>query len=299
MNTMTRSILALGALGSVILSPLGYASSDGNFEREHAVFVMNNDADANEVISYQRTSHGSLYASGKFKTGGRGSGGKGDPLGSQSSLTLSRDLSWLFAVNAGSGTLSVFRVEGSTLELTDRVPTGGAEPTSVAQNGSLVYVLNAAGSSSVAGFAFHEGHLLPIPSSQQFLSVNGANPGSVAFSPDGKFLLVTEKTGNDIDVFSVLPDGTLGDQGESERRPGCVRGHCRTKWSGYCVGNRVGRYDIGHLLVQHSLGRDFDVHQRERSDTGRRQLLERHHAEWTLCICLKCRLLHYLGVLHR
>jgi 6-phosphogluconolactonase (cycloisomerase 2 family) len=89
------------------------------------------------------------------------------------------------------------------------VPTGGAEPTSVSQIGNLVYVLNAAGSSSVAGFAFHAGHLTPIPESQQFLSGNGANPGSVTFSADGKFLLVTEKTNNDIDVFTVLPNGTL------------------------------------------------------------------------------------------
>lgn len=208
MNTM-RSILALGALGAVTLSPLGYASPEGNFEAGHAVFVMNNDADANEVISYQRTPYGTLFAPRKFKTGGRGSGGKGDPLGSQGSLTLSHDQNWLFAVNAGSGTLSVFRVEGPGLDLTDKVPTGGAEPTSVAQNGNLVYVLNAAGSSSVSGFAFHAGHLTPIPNSQQFLSANGANPGSVAFSPDGKFLVVTEKTGNHIDVFRVLPNGTL------------------------------------------------------------------------------------------
>jgi 6-phosphogluconolactonase len=208
MNTM-RGFLALGALGAVTLSPLGYASTDGNFEAGHAVFVMNNDADANEVISYQRTPDGTLYSPRKFKTEGRGSGGKGDPLGSQGSLTLSSDRRWLFAVNAGSGTLSVFRVEGSNLDLTDRAPTGGAEPTSVAQNGNLVYVLNAAGSSSVAGFAFHEGHLTPIQNSPQFLSGNGANPGSIAFSADGKFLLVTEKTNNDIDVFSVLPNGTL------------------------------------------------------------------------------------------
>jgi 6-phosphogluconolactonase len=208
MNAM-KGILALGALGAVALSPLVEASSEDNFATAHAVFVMNNDADANEVIAYQRTPYGTLFSPRKFKTGGRGSGGKGDPLGSQGSLTLSHDQRWLFAVNAGSGTLSVFRVEGSSLELTDRVPTGGAEPTAIAQNGDLVYVLNAAGSSSVAGFAFRWGHLTPIENSQKFLSANGANPGSVVFTPDGKFLLVTEKTGNDIDVFSVLPDGTL------------------------------------------------------------------------------------------
>ena len=155
---------------------------------------MTNDATTNEVIAYGRNSYGTLHSPHTFKTGGRGSGGKGDPLGSQGSLTLSQDHHWLFAVNAGSGTLSVFRVEDSVLILTDEVPTGGAEPTAVTQHGNLVYVLNAAGSSSVVGFEFFEGHLTPIPGSQQFLSANGANPGAVAFSVDGKFLLATEKT---------------------------------------------------------------------------------------------------------
>jgi 6-phosphogluconolactonase (cycloisomerase 2 family) len=51
--------------------------------------------------------------------------------------------------------------------------------------------------------------LLPLPESQRLLSANGANPGSVAFSPDGKFLLATEKANNKVDVFGVLPNGTL------------------------------------------------------------------------------------------
>ena len=75
-----------------------------------------------------------------------------DPLASQGSLTLSKDRSWLFAINAGSGTVSAFRVEGSRLFLTDRISTEGSEPNSVTQHGNLVYVLNTAGSSSVVGF---------------------------------------------------------------------------------------------------------------------------------------------------
>lgn len=205
---ITRGILALGAMASITLSTLGHASG-ANFDAGHAVFVMTNDADSNEVISYERNAYGTLFSPHSFKTGGRGSGGKGDPLGTQGSLTLSQDHQWLFAVNAGSGTLSVFRVQDSRLILTDRAPTGGAEPASVAHHGDLVYVLNAAGSSSVVGFAFRNGHLTPIPNSQSFLSANGANPGSVAFSADGKFLLATEKANNKVDVFGVLPNGTL------------------------------------------------------------------------------------------
>jgi 6-phosphogluconolactonase (cycloisomerase 2 family) len=203
-----KSTPVLGAIVAITLSAAGHAAG-ANYDAGHALFVMTNDAQSNEVIAYERNPYGTLYGSHSYKTGGRGSGGKGDPLGSQGSLTLSQDKLWLFAVNAGSGTLSVFRVVDSRLILTDQVATGGAEPTAVAQHGSLVYVLDAAGSSSVVGFAFREGRLTPIPNSQRFLSANGANPGSVVFSADGKFVLTTEKTGNDVDVFGVLPNGTL------------------------------------------------------------------------------------------
>src|SRR6185312_10033120 len=70
MNVM-RGILALGALGAVTLAPLVEASTDENFATGHAVFVMNNDAEANEVIAYQRTTYGTLFSPRKFKTGGR------------------------------------------------------------------------------------------------------------------------------------------------------------------------------------------------------------------------------------
>jgi 6-phosphogluconolactonase (cycloisomerase 2 family) len=198
-------------LASAVAAALSAAAPahDGGFNEIHAVFVMTNDADSNEVIAYQRTPYGTLFAPHRFKTGGRGSGGKVDPLASQGSLTLSDDHQWLFAVNAGSGTLSVFRADGSFLQLTDQIATGGAEPTSVTQRGNLVYVLNAAGSSSVTGFLFRNGRLNELPNARGFLSANGANPGSVDFSSDGKFLVATEKTGNKIDTFAVSPNGSL------------------------------------------------------------------------------------------
>ena len=203
-----RSILTLGAIAGLSTAALAHAAQT-SFDGDHAVFFMTNSAQSNEVVSHARNAYGALYRPQRFATEGRGSGGKGDPLGSQGSLTLSQDHQWLFAVNAGSGTLSVFHVVDAELILTDQVPIGGAEPTAVAQHGNLVYVLDAAGSSSVTGFTFHGGHLAPISNSQQFLSGNGANPGALSFTADGKFLLAVEKTNNTIDVFGVLPDGTL------------------------------------------------------------------------------------------
>jgi 6-phosphogluconolactonase len=116
----------------------------------------------------------------------------------------------LFAVNAGSGEISVFRVNGSDLALVDRKATSGSEPNAVAQHGNLVYVLNVGGSSNVIGLALHAGgQLKPIPNSIRFLTTNNSEGASLAFSPDGRFLLVSERATNNIDVFSVRPDGTL------------------------------------------------------------------------------------------
>jgi len=74
----------------------------------------------------------------RFATGGRGSGGNNDPLESQGLLTLSQDHSLQFAVNAGSGSISVFSVHGSRLSLVDKVISGGSEPDALAQHGNLM-----------------------------------------------------------------------------------------------------------------------------------------------------------------
>src|SRR5215467_10276863 len=174
-----------------------------------AVFEMTNAANRNEIITYKRNADGSLEEGRSFPTGGRGSGGTTDPLGSQGSLTLTQDHSILLAVNAGSGDISVFRVHGVNLSLVDRVSCGGSEPVAVAQQGNLVYVVNAGGTSNVTGFRLDRtGRLRPIPDSIAFLSTGNSGVASLSFSPDSQFLLVTEKLTNNIDAFHIQIDGT-------------------------------------------------------------------------------------------
>lgn len=176
-----------------------------------AVFVMTNAADQNEIISYVRNADGSLGRSRHFSTGGRGSGGTIDPLASQGSLTFTEDHSFLLAVNAGSGEISVFRVRQATLALVDVIACGGSEPVAVAQHGNLVYVLNAGGTSNVVGFYLDpNGKLSQIRNSTSFLTTANSGAASLSFSPDGHTLLVTEKATNRIDAFQVHADGTLG-----------------------------------------------------------------------------------------
>ncbi len=178
-------------------------------EHKGAVFVMTNAASGNQIKAYTRNEDGSLQAAGEFATGGNGSGGTVDPLGSQGSLILSADHHWLFAVNAGSGTVSSFAVDGASLTLVDTQPTNGSSPTALAQTGDLLYVLNAGGNGNVSGFHVAAGHLHAIKNSTSNLSGTATSPTSLAFSPNGKFLVVTEKATNNIDVFRVRENGTL------------------------------------------------------------------------------------------
>jgi 6-phosphogluconolactonase len=176
-----------------------------------AVFVMTNAAQKNQILAFERSANGTLTSHHIVDTEGRGSSGVNDPLESQGSLTLSQDHSLLFAANAGSGTVSVFRVHGADLDLLDQVTSGGSQPVAIAELGSLVYVLNSGGAGSVVGFQVNAGgHMKQIANSTAFLSANATGGASIALSPDGKFLVITERLANTIDVFPVHPDGTLG-----------------------------------------------------------------------------------------
>lgn len=200
--------LCLFAAAVVAMAPSHATAQDGY----GAVFVMTNAASNNQINAYTRREDGSLEYSSSFATGGNGSGGTVDPLHSQGSLTLSADHHLLFAVNAGSGTVSSFAVHGADLSLLDTEPTGGSSPTSVTQAGGLVYVLNAGGNGSISGFhILGNGHLLPIVNSTRNLSGTATGPTDVVLSPNGRFVIVTENATSNIDVFRVYPNGTLSD----------------------------------------------------------------------------------------
>lgn len=202
-------VLSLAAATVLVLAPHRAAAQD---DHGGAVFAMTNAASNNQINAYVRLEDGSLAFAGAFSTGGNGSGGTVDPLHSQGSLKLSADHRLLFAVNAGSGTVSSFAVRGTNLFLLDTEPTGGSLPTSVTQAGDLVYVLNAGGNGSVTGFhLLGNGHLLPIMNSTRYLSGSTPAPTDVVLSPNHQFLIVPESATNQIDVFRVFPNGTLSD----------------------------------------------------------------------------------------
>ena len=209
---MLKSLNALPALvvGAFALAPSMHAAA--NVRNPATVFVMTNAAEQNEVIAYNRGYNGEFTQAGHYPTEGRGSGGLNDPLQSQGSLVLSNDHKLLFAVNAGSGTLSSFLVglQGK-LVLADKIATGGSEPVSSTSYQNRVYVLDGAGAGTVVGFTVDgSGRLTTIPNASAFLSATSAGGSSISISPDGNFVIVTERLTNKLDVFPVLQDGTLG-----------------------------------------------------------------------------------------
>src|SRR5215470_13747650 len=108
-----------------------------------AVFVMTNAADKSDIIACQRN-RWLIGEQQAFLNRGTGECGTADPLASQGSLTLTEDHSFWLALKAGRE-ISVFRVHQALLELVDVTPRDGSEPVAVAQQGNLVYVVNADG----------------------------------------------------------------------------------------------------------------------------------------------------------
>lgn len=202
---MNRKIfLAILAAAMLMISGVSvFASRDGDDEDVvGAVYTMTNATTGNEVVIFDRDEDGILTKVGSISTGGTGSGGGLDPLGSQGSLKLSENHRWLVAVNAGSNEISVFRVQRDGLDLVDKVNSGGVFPVSVTIFHNLVYVLNAGGSPNITGFSLsHKGELIPLTNSTRSLGTGGF--AQVGFDPQGETLVVTDKPNNIILVFSV------------------------------------------------------------------------------------------------
>jgi hypothetical protein len=200
----------------------------------HAVFVQTDNTAGNRVVAYQRAANGTLSKAGSYATGGRGGildGSVVDHTASQGSLGYDPAHGLLYAVNAGSNTISVFAVNGDRLALRQVLGSGGTFPVSVTVHGDVVYVLNALNGGSVQGYRVILGRgLVPLPGSNRPLGLDPTatpqfttTPGQVAFTPDGSHLVVTTKgNGSDIDVFGVGAGGALSATPTVNSEPGTV-----------------------------------------------------------------------------
>jgi len=177
------------------------------------VFGMSNEADANELLVYSRdTDDGTLAFQNAVPTGGLGGflntvtgNSASSPLGSQDSILVYG--SCVFAVNAGSESVSSFRIsEGSVyVNLEGVYPTGGDRPTSITVKDDLVYVMNSGGQGSFQGFRLNDdcsmtsiGDTIELEQGSPVLEdvpFGPTSPGEIGFTPEGDILVLIKLNG--------------------------------------------------------------------------------------------------------
>jgi 6-phosphogluconolactonase len=215
-------LMAVLACGSL----LGCDDSSAVGNRIGTIYVMTNSDTGNQVLAFRRNEDGTLTPLATYPTGGNGTGVTEvsavtpqdgiDPLASQNSLFMTPSGLYLFAVNAGSDTITSFRIGiDGTLTRADIEPSGGAQPNSINTTGSLLYVSNVGDAannfaSNVTGFRIEsDGSLTPINNSTHALSTANAQPSCLLFNANGSLLFVSELSTNRISAFQVSNDGTL------------------------------------------------------------------------------------------
>lgn len=211
-------------------SDSSHSSESSHSAAGHVYAATNQSAPGNSIVVFDRGSDGRLTQAGTYPTGGSGSGApagsgfeqsqNGLILGGQPGADSTEFKDLLFAVNAGSDSITVFRTVGDKLTPVGRpVNSGGTKPTSLTVHHNLLYVLNEGAlplgqggvAPSITGFRIgQDGVLTEIPGSTRALS-GGPTAGAaqVEFDPTGRVVTVTERNANRLDNFLVQKDGTL------------------------------------------------------------------------------------------
>ena len=184
----------------------------------------------NQVVAYTRSSDGSLQQIGVYDTGGvgeniRASGA--NPLASQDPLIVSKDQRFVFAVNAGSESISSFRINDdysltpASLDISTSGSSGAQNPVSLTIYENILYVANTGNfvdgngieldtlpedrnrvNSSIIAFTIgDDGTLTELAGSE--MPGMAPNAGSIEFSSDGRSLYITERRTDEIVAISL------------------------------------------------------------------------------------------------
>ena len=191
------------------------------------VFTATNNPAGNQVIVFKRGSDGKLTQSATVSTGGKGIASE-PPFGfpivdSSGSINLTADGKLLFVVNAGSNSITSFKVTDSGLKKVSVVGSNGKLPISLASSsGHLLYVVNEA-SQNISGWRFTpDGKLSSIKGSKESLTAvtpKGAKDkvglaAGIGFVNNGGVVAVTQRglprTYGEIDTFLIDRNGAAG-----------------------------------------------------------------------------------------
>jgi len=197
------------------------------------VYTETNSPKANRVLIFDRFANGHLQLAGSVATGGKG-GQQLQPgcaptcpfLDTQGELAQTSDGKHVFAVNAGSNSVSSFVATATGLKLVSVHSSGGKFPNSLTIHGNLLYVLDSgifpmpgpAVPGNIAGLRFNAaGNLSAVSGSIRPLTPTV--PGlarQVGFNNNGKLLVVsllgdptlpTPTGAGSIDTFKIGPTG--------------------------------------------------------------------------------------------
>lgn len=276
---LTGSLLAAALVVTVApaasASPRQHPLGHHDDHRAGAVFVQTDNLAGNAVVRYNRSSTGSLALSGSYQTGGQGGqldGSQVDHLASEGSLVRNGD--HLYAVNAGSNTITSFKITEGGLVREQVVNSGGEFPVSIAASGHTVFVLNARGGGSIQGYLAVGGRLIKVDAWNRQLGFDpGASPeftstpAQIRFAPDDHELIVTTKgDGSSIETFGFSPFGRLAEQPTVTALAGQVPfGVDFDRW-GRLVATEAGTNSVATFR----LGHDGTVHQLDQAATGQK-----------------------------
>ena len=252
-----RALAVAAAVAAALLVLAAPAMASGGGRAHDAVYTLTNSASGNEVAAFDRAPDGSLTPGGTVGTGGLGTGAG---LGSQGALVLERNR--LFAVNAGSNSISMLRVgHGGNVWLTDTALSGGARPISLTVHANLVYVLNAgdaATPANIRGFVVRRGELVPLSGSSRPLSSAAPDPAQIEFRPNGRQLVVTEKATNLIVTYQVR-FGLAGAPGPQPSAGETPFGFAFDRGSRLIVSEAFGGAPDASVLSSYTLARDGTI----------------------------------------
>jgi 6-phosphogluconolactonase (cycloisomerase 2 family) len=177
-----------------------------------AVYALTNEPTGNRLAVFARDDRGMLTPAGLAPTGGLGTGHNTE---NQGGIAFSDDRQFIYAVNPGDDTITVFSLTPRGPVPVQRTGSGGRLPNSLAVQEDLLYVLNAGsvagGVDNIAGFRIGpRGLLSPLPDSSRPLSAPATGPAQIGFSRDGDALIVTERLTNRLTSFTLDRSGRPG-----------------------------------------------------------------------------------------
>ena len=200
MFSRSKLVIPVVALLGVLAGPAAALAHGGG-----VLYTQTNDPAGNVVQRFDRAADGELTPAGTYATGGAGLATLG---GRQGAVELSDSERTVYAVNAGSDTVTTFHVRHGALERRAIVPSGGSAPTSVDEQAGRVYVLNSGGTPNVTAFVAGPHGSLYATGSRALPGALGA--AQVSVSPDGRRLVVSERLSNRLETVSVDRFGRLG-----------------------------------------------------------------------------------------